>query len=809
MLKSRKTWSIVMAICLCMALMAPIFVAPPAALAASTNTVEQSLIADQRASANLGIIKVVVPNDSLGIASGSQLTVSFPTEVIDRTHDSNAGVGGGLGVAVGQGANYAAAAPTGGVGIVVPATNNAFVAGAGDLACTTTMTNSKFTISLNPGGLAAFSGLAASPSADGVFYIYFYDLDTTQFAGDFIVSLVGNPTGIFTTTPGLTVGKVKKDAGTQTMAKSIVNVTGIGGVTAGTPPTGNGLLNTITVFENAANAIEQGAGDTIELKLMTKGYRWDLTADAVVSDWGFGFGPVAVAPALTAPDTITYTGLVNTIGVPAGGFTTAGLLHFSNLGVIIDDSVARVGQDVEVRIKGDGITEQTFTVAKYCDFEANVLEGTTTEIMAGREEQRIGEFFIEELAPGTLVQDRIITFELPEGYEWDNNTPFGNSNYEVVNSSAITLGNVRYPDAVGKNLGRVMKLEVRAGSGTASHGAKIKFQKLEVMVSPAAKGDLTLEISGKAGVDGTVKVATTVPIVSIEANPVDVVLGIQDQKVGDVILTETAANALVDRRDRTVDQRTIVLQLDEDFAFAKVPTVEVLEGDMILDLQSVRISGDRDNGGRVHIPIKAGSLKQAAKIKISDIYVTANRNAPVGPVKIKVAKARSAVNATNECATGIAIPAYAFQDDSAGNAVLANNLTVPPAENIGATTGEFTIGSNVYKVNGMVKVMDAAPYIKNNRTYVPIRYLGYALGLTDDEIVWDAGNRKATLTKGDTVVELTIGSTTLTVNGEAQTMDVAPEMSNDRTMLPARFVAEAFGAKVGWDAVNRAVVIEN
>ena len=353
MLKSRKTWSIVMAICLCMALMAPIFVAPPAALAASTNTVEQSLTADQRASANLGILKVVVPNDALGLATGSQLTVSFPTEVIDRTHDSNAGVGVfGSGLAVGQAPAYTGP----GVQIVVPATNNAFVAGAGDLACTSTMTNSKFTITLNPAGLPAFSGLGANPSADGVFYIYFYDLDTTQFAGDFTVSLVGNPTGIFTTTPGLTVGSVKKDAGTQTMAKSIVNVTGIGGVTAGAPPTGNGLLNTITVFENAANAIEQGGGDTIELKLMTKGYTWNLTADSVVSDWGFGFGVVANAPAGGGTDTITYTGLVNAIG--GAPYATAGLLHFSGLGVNIDDSVARIGQDVEVRIKGDGITEQ-------------------------------------------------------------------------------------------------------------------------------------------------------------------------------------------------------------------------------------------------------------------------------------------------------------------------------------------------------------------------------------------------------------------------------------------------------------------
>jgi hypothetical protein len=39
----------------------------------------------------------------------------------------------------------------------------------------------------------------------------------------------------------------------------------------------------------------------------------------------------------------------------------------------------------------------------------------------------------------------------------------------------------------------------------------------------------------------------------------------------------------------------------------------------------------------------------------------------------------------------------------------------------------------------------------------------------------------------------TIGSSTYTVNGQAQTMDVAPYIENGRTMLPVRYAAEALG----------------
>ena len=52
-----------------------------------------------------------------------------------------------------------------------------------------------------------------------------------------------------------------------------------------------------------------------------------------------------------------------------------------------------------------------------------------------------------------------------------------------------------------------------------------------------------------------------------------------------------------------------------------------------------------------------------------------------------------------------------------------------------------------------------------------------------------------------------IGSTTLTVNGQTQTMDQAPVIRDGRTYLPARYVAEAFGDNVSWDAASQTVTV--
>lgn len=49
----------------------------------------------------------------------------------------------------------------------------------------------------------------------------------------------------------------------------------------------------------------------------------------------------------------------------------------------------------------------------------------------------------------------------------------------------------------------------------------------------------------------------------------------------------------------------------------------------------------------------------------------------------------------------------------------------------------------------------------------------------------------------------------LIINGKTIAMDVAPQIINGRTMVPAKYVAENLGATVVWDSVNNTVVIKN
>ena len=111
----------------------------------------------------------------------------------------------------------------------------------------------------------------------------------------------------------------------------------------------------------------------------------------------------------------------------------------------------------------------------------------------------------------------------------------------------------------------------------------------------------------------------------------------------------------------------------------------------------------------------------------------------------------------------------------------------------------FKIGSSQYTVDGQNKTMDVAPFTENNRTFLPIRYLADALGITSDNITWDSANQAVTLTKGDKVVQVTIGSKILKVNGSNILMDVSPKMVNDRIFLPLAWLAQAFDVNLSWD----------
>jgi hypothetical protein len=92
--------------------------------------------------------------------------------------------------------------------------------------------------------------------------------------------------------------------------------------------------------------------------------------------------------------------------------------------------------------------------------------------------------------------------------------------------------------------------------------------------------------------------------------------------------------------------------------------------------------------------------------------------------------------------------------------------------------------------------------MQNSRVFVPMRAIFERLGST---VVYSNGNINA---QGNgRSVHLAIGSRQVMINGQNSTMDVAPFEVAGRTEVPLRFVAQALGANVNWNANTSTVYI--
>lgn len=118
---------------------------------------------------------------------------------------------------------------------------------------------------------------------------------------------------------------------------------------------------------------------------------------------------------------------------------------------------------------------------------------------------------------------------------------------------------------------------------------------------------------------------------------------------------------------------------------------------------------------------------------------------------------------------------------------------------VSADNGEISVYLDAAKIE-----FDVKPQIINGRTMVPIRAIFEKMGAV---VEWDGNTSSAICTKGDTVVKMTVNSMDMYINNQLTKMDISPVVIDGRTLAPARYVAEAFGADVQWSQKNNTVVI--
>ncbi|GIP21769.1 stalk domain-containing protein [Paenibacillus sp. J22TS3] len=126
--------------------------------------------------------------------------------------------------------------------------------------------------------------------------------------------------------------------------------------------------------------------------------------------------------------------------------------------------------------------------------------------------------------------------------------------------------------------------------------------------------------------------------------------------------------------------------------------------------------------------------------------------------------------------------------------------------NVKSNTVLMTVGQKTLTAGGTKKTVDVAPIIKGDTTYVPIRYVMDYFG---GQANWDGANQRITVLRGGTLIDLTVGSKDIVLNGKRKQVAVSPIIVNNRTLVPLRLVSEQLGISVKWEQKTKSITLQS
>lgn len=545
---------------------------------------------------------------------------------------------------------------------------------------------------------------------------------------------------------------------------------------------GNQPLGSVRIIETAPGSLARGT-NSISIALPNDMVFTSTATATVTVAGGFGANDVVVGTVDTnamGRSRVNLNVVAQSTGQP-GIITVSGLV--ANIG-----TDAALG-DINVTLGGGnpGISAATLRVGVVTELGVAVSAKTAAELVAGRPDVSPADVVLTEGAAGSLIVGRTVTLTLPEGAVW-----------RAVPQATVAAGAMDGWSAPAvSNRSRTLTYTVPALSRRA---ATVEFRDGSIDVRANVAGDLRVTVGGTGGASGEVVVANVSAPVTASSQSRTLLIGTMNQAVGDITIVESRAGVIVANPGLGAGAGQIIVMTPFDgMVWSGTPTVTVTAGNLRINTAGITANGSRS----LVIPITTSSTT-ASTITVTNARVTLDRTVPYGAQNFGIRGA--AVDWTGNVT---AVPLSLLPADllrPADVATVVAGTTATPAPTDLTQTSVFTIGALSFVRGGVTTAIDAAPSIVEGRTMLPLRFAALAVGVSEDNILWDPVRRTVTLI-GDRVVQLQIGSTSMLINGVAVPIDVAPSIVNGRTMLPIRALVQALRADIVWDGTARTVTV--
>lgn len=474
-------------------------------------------------------------------------------------------------------------------------------------------------------------------------------------------------------------------------------------------------------------------------------------------------------------------------------------------GIAINEDGADFGKVAEITVNGDNVDKTTLEMGKYVDFGVSVTAAdkdlpiiySGTVLSDDDKYVTLPVTIKENVADSWLLDTRKTTFTFPEGVdvvkvEVADSSEFSTSDNSIestlnsgIDNNEITLDK----NAISKNKNKKAELEL----------------KFYLTVDAEYTGDITCTVGGPAiSEEAKVTVAKAVSPIAIEAEKKSVAIDYRNVNVGDITVKEAEAG-LWAKKD------TITLKVD-NMQFESGIKAEVVEGDGEIEDISVNKSE-----GTIKLTVKSESSKTPMSIKLSNVSLYLNRSLPAGDYSLSVVGSDAD---EKPLATDVMFKNYNSDNDlnekfdTKSVEFVKDYVTVATAGRDQGTTFTtevaVTIDSTTMLVDGKEKTLDVPAYLSaEGWTMLPVRAVTEALATSSNSqpIDWIAGNPGTIMIYyGDKTVAMTLGSTTMYINGTPVPMSTAPVIVNDRAFLPMRDLGRALGLsddQIKWDATTR------
>ena len=566
-------------------------------------------------------------------------------------------------------------------------------------------------------------------------------------------------------------------------------------------PEGGATLKNVVIKEASAGAIENG---TLKLKLSSDWSYKNLTKNDISV---YPEGSVEIGK-ITLDDEDAEIEIKNVKSSSAKTITIAATVQY-------DDDEVDAGDICEMTVSGAGVDKTTLEVAT----------AVTYGVKWDAEDKTLPVFYSGSMDPDN--DSLKVTMEESVAASW-----LTNRKSKIVFPEGVRVLGVDISDANGQilkkgsftinNDGNEITFDGWETKGTDT--AKVKFQ-FQFSIAPSFTGDITATITGK-GIDEdiTAVVGTAVAPVTVEATSTDAIIDYRHTAIGDITITEAEAGVL--SKDKTLGVKVENLEFDDD------PTVEVVSGDLKID--SVKV-----DGGVIKIKIKSESAKTPAVIKITNCELLMDRTIPAGSYALKLTATDTWTDKKNDKATATwdgtdfnvdgddksdAIFQNSIKDgddydktpffDSRNVTVVKDYVNVVTAgrdqdDSTFTTQLKVTIGGNEMYANDKAIALDVPAYISNGYTMLPVRAVTEAL--SGSAIVrWDDPTKTVTITFGSRVINMTVGSNVMVINGVNVAMQAKCEITDSRAFIPLRDMGYALGLnddKIKWDDATKTATL--